>query len=70
MADQGPGRMDEIVLATGKKLSPESSRSDRCSTANPMHRTTETILERIYTESFEMKRSPTCTRRVWTRLLI
>jgi hypothetical protein len=48
----------------------EASRLERCSTAHPMHRPTETILERIGTESFEMKASPTGSRRVWTLLLI
>jgi hypothetical protein len=55
---RGLAWMDEIARTVGKKLS-ELSRSDRCSTANPMHRATETILERIDTEGFKTKPSPT-----------
>jgi len=34
-----------------------SNRLDRCSTANPIHRSTKTVLERIRTEGFETKPS-------------
>jgi hypothetical protein len=41
-----------------------SNRLDRCSTANPIHRSTKTVLERIRTEGFETKPSPTQSGRM------
>lgn len=45
------------------------SRFDRCSTASPMHRSTETVLERIGTERFQTKPSPTQSGRMRSWLL-